>query len=68
MLYIPLTGRTHQLRLISADQHGFHLPIIGDTLYGTCNPGERLMLHCHYLSFVHPTTGKTLEFNLKADF
>lgn len=68
MLYIPLTGRTHQLRLISADKHGFNLPIIGDTLYGTCNPGERLMLHCHYLSFVHPTTGKTMSFSLKAPF
>lgn len=68
MLYIPLTGRTHQLRLISADKHGFNLPIIGDTLYGTCNPGERLMLHCHYLSFVHPTTGETMSFQLKAPF
>jgi len=68
MKYIPLTGRTHQLRLISADTHGFHLPIVGDTLYGICNPGERLMLHCNYLSFIHPTTGESLTFNLKAPF
>ena len=45
VLFIPHTGRTHQLRLASADSHGFGVPIIGDTLYGHCEPDERLMLH-----------------------
>lgn len=34
ILFTPLTGRTHQLRLHSADAHGLGVPIVGDTLYG----------------------------------
>lgn len=68
ILFIPHTGRTHQLRLASADSHGFGIPIIGDTLYGSCEPGERLMLHSCYIKFVHPSTGKVMEFNCKSDF
>ncbi len=34
LLFTPLTGRTHQLRLHSADPHGLGVPIVGDTLYG----------------------------------
>ncbi len=68
ILFIPHTGRTHQLRLASADSHGFGIPIIGDTLYGSCEPGERLMLHSCYIKFVHPATGKVMEFNCESDF
>lgn len=68
ILFIPHTGRTHQLRLASADSHGFGIPIIGDTLYGICEPGERLMLHSCYIKFVHPSTGKVMEFNCESDF
>ena len=50
--FVPITGRTHQLRLAAADIHGLAMPIIGDTLYGNCLPGERLMLHARYLSFI----------------
>ena len=32
---IPLTGRTHQLRVHCADSHGLNNPILGDRLYGT---------------------------------
>lgn len=66
--FTPHTGRTHQLRLASADSHGFGCPIIGDTLYGTCAPGERLMLHAESLSFTHPATGERLHFTCKAPF
>jgi tRNA pseudouridine32 synthase/23S rRNA pseudouridine746 synthase len=53
----PITGRTHQLRLhMAAIGH----PILGDTLYGG-RRAERMLLHAHLLSFVHPLTGKTLE-------
>ena len=38
MLYTPRTGRTHQLRLHSADPHGFGVPIVGDALYGRQGP------------------------------
>ncbi len=68
ILFIPHTGRTHQLRLAAADIHGFGVPIIGDTLYGHCENGERLMLHAEYLSFIHPATGKLMEFSCPAPF
>lgn len=68
MEFIPHTGRTHQLRLASADEHGFGVPIIGDTLYGKCEAGERLLLHAEYLKFTHPVTGEKMEFFCKAPF
>lgn len=49
---MPLTGRTHQLRLHAASPFGLGLPIAGDTLYNIDAHGEpqpsakpRLMLH-----------------------
>lgn len=41
---IPLTGRTHQLRVHCADSNGLGNPILGDRLYGTQSPA-RLHLH-----------------------
>lgn len=66
--FIPHTGRTHQLRLASADSHGFGVPIIGDTLYGKCLPGERLMLHAKKISFIHPVSGERMNFTCNEDF
>lgn len=66
--FIPHTGRTHQLRLAASDSHGFGIPIIGDTLYGTCKPGERLMLHAKKLSFIHPITQEPMSFTCESDF
>jgi tRNA pseudouridine32 synthase/23S rRNA pseudouridine746 synthase len=54
IIFTPKTGRTHQLRLAASDPHGFGIPIVGDTLYGTCASGERLMLHAFELEFRHP--------------
>ncbi len=68
ILFIPRTGRTHQLRLHSSDRHGFHLPIIGDTLYGTCAPEERLMLHAQEITFTHPSTKEPMHFICPAEF
>ena len=54
------TGRTHQIRV-----HMKYIghPLIGDYLY---NPDmefiSRQALHSHRLSFRHPITGKTMEF------
>lgn len=62
MIYTPLTGRTHQLRLVSSDVHGFGLPIIGDSLYGNKTPSQRLMLHCFEIEFYHPVSGEKLKF------
>ncbi|MGP1511428.1 MAG: RluA family pseudouridine synthase, partial [Treponema sp.] len=68
VLFTPLTGRTHQLRLASADKHGFGIPIIGDSLYGTRADGERLMLQAKTLEFTHPITGRRMMFGLTDEF
>lgn len=64
----PQTGRTHQLRLASAECHGFGLPIIGDSLYGSFAEGQRLMLHAEKITFRHPNNGHLMTFEKKAPF
>ncbi len=59
----PITGRTHQLRVHSASKHGLGIPIVGDPLYGTGTGPGLMKLHACYLSFAHPRTGESLEFN-----
>jgi len=59
---IPLTGRTHQLRLHTSHPKGLGAPIVGDTLYGTAQKAERLMLHACTLAFRHPLTDELIEF------
>jgi len=68
VLFMPHTGRTHQLRLCAADSHGFGVPIIGDSLYGTRQEGERLKLHARYIKFHHPITGEIMEFTSEPQF
>ena len=50
---IPITGRTHQLRV-----HMSYMgcPIYGDSLYGIAE--ETMCLHCRKISFHHPITGE----------
>lgn len=66
--FIPHTGRTHQLRLAASHEKGLGLPIVGDSLYGKCEKGERLMLHAKELSFYHPVSGEKLTFKKKPEF
>ncbi len=66
--FFPKTGRTHQLRLASADVHGFGLPIAGDSLYGKCMEGQRLMLHAEKITFSHPINGRVMQFDKRAPF
>lgn len=66
--FIPRTGRTHQLRLASSAPRGLGIPIAGDSLYGQCKQGERLMLHAREITFMHPTNGKTMHFECKESF
>ena len=66
--FIPLTGRTHQLRVHSAHDLGLGCPIVGDELYGNGKEGDHLMLHAEYLCFQHPANGKIIEFNSPPPF
>ncbi len=56
------TGRTHQIRVHMAE---IGYPIVGDTTYsnGKNKFGiEGQMLHAYKIKFVHPTTGKEVEY------
>jgi RluA family pseudouridine synthase len=72
----PRTGRTHQLR---AHFKTIAHPIVGDEVYGDAAVNElvkrrlgvtRQMLHSARIEFVHPVSGKTVEFEapLAEDF
>jgi tRNA pseudouridine32 synthase / 23S rRNA pseudouridine746 synthase len=62
ILFTPLTGRTHQLRVHASHPMGLGFPILGDRLYGQGKPGDSLFLHACFLSFKHPDNNQTLCF------
>lgn len=66
--FIPLTGRTHQLRVHAADSRGLGVPILGDRLYGCRAVASRLHLHARELRFQHPQSGETLHLHTKTPF
>ena len=64
----PVTGRSHQLRV---HMLSIHHPIIGDTIYAhnqALEMADRLNLHAMFLSFRHPVTEKTLNFESQVPF
>ena len=74
MLFLPKTGRTHQLRLHSA--FSLNAPIVGDDLYGNRHNKldgvlesvlntQKLFLFAYRITFRHPGTGKMIT--LRAD-
>lgn len=65
--FMPLTGRTHQLRVHAADVRGLGIPILGDRLYGCGAVASRLHLHARKLSFQYPQ-GKTLHLKAETPF
>lgn len=68
VIFKPLTGRTHQLRIHS--QHFGH-SILGCDLYASKEIGamaKRLMLHATTLDFIHPTTNEPMAINCPCPF
>lgn len=65
---IPITGRSHQLRV-----HMLSLghPILGDRLYGTeltMTKSSRMLLHALELGFHHPVTGQWHAYQYPPEF
>jgi tRNA pseudouridine32 synthase/23S rRNA pseudouridine746 synthase len=68
VLFKPITGRTHQLRIHSRE---IGHPIIGCDLYDADQSyfkAKRLMLHASRLGFTHPITNQEMDIKLPADF
>ena len=66
ILFSPLTGRTHQLRVHASHSLGLNAPIHGDMLYG--KPDKRLCLHAMMISFKHPVTNEVITLGCEPDF
>lgn len=64
---MPLTGRSHQLRLHMAEQGH---PILGDPIYadGAAQAFPRLMLHAESLELHHPADGRLVRFTAPCPF
>lgn len=66
ILFEPITGRTHQLRVHAAHHDGLNTAILGDELYGTKE--KRLYLHAQKLIFEHPITGGVITLECQPNF
>ena len=54
------TGRTHQIRVQFASRG---LPLVGERKYATLNDPCEIALWSHRIGFVHPLTGKRMDFS-----
>ncbi|MDE6317047.1 MAG: RluA family pseudouridine synthase, partial [Muribaculaceae bacterium] len=78
VLFHPLTGRTHQLRVHAASAQGLGMPIAGDRIYGrdaaasVCYASayntKRLHLHAQRIEFTFPLDGRHYIFDSPAPF
>jgi len=66
--FIPLTGRTHQLRVHAADLRGLGIIILGDRLYGCLAATSRLHLHARELFFTHPRSQEVIHLQIPVPF
>jgi RluA family pseudouridine synthase len=56
-----VTGRKHQIRVHFAERGH---PVVGDKKYGQDKPGSsRLALHARSITFTHPFSGRTMQFD-----
>jgi tRNA pseudouridine32 synthase/23S rRNA pseudouridine746 synthase len=65
---VPVTGRSHQLRV---HMQWLGHPILGDKFYATPDglaAAPRLQLHAEYLALTHPQTQQWLEFTAPCPF
>ena len=70
VVFHPLTGRTHQLRVHAASELGLGMPIAGDRLYGR-NGGKgvaRLHLHARKIEFQFPIDKQHYTFESPTPF
>lgn len=61
VIFRPITGRTHQLRVHAAHHLGLGRPILGDKLYGGARSEGPLHLTAIALTLYHPLTNKTIS-------
>lgn len=66
VVFKPVTGRTHQLRVHAAHPLGLGAPIVGDRLYG--DESNRLMLHADHIAFTHPVSEQRIQLSCPAPF
>jgi tRNA pseudouridine32 synthase/23S rRNA pseudouridine746 synthase len=65
--FMPVTGRTHQLRVHALVGLGFALK--GDRLYGNrSNNDDRLYLHAREIFFTHPLSQKIIHLQTQTPF
>ncbi|MDB9741419.1 pseudouridine synthase [Akkermansiaceae bacterium] len=68
VLLMPVTGRTHQLRV---HMNELNHPILGCNFYkneGSEGRASRLLLHASMIKFQHPMTGETLTIECPPEF
>ena len=61
VIFSPITGRTHQLRVHASHFDGLARPLVGDLLYGGTE-SHRLHLHALAITFTHPHSHERLIF------
>ena len=54
------TGRTHQIRVQFSSRN---LPLVGERKYCTLEDPCEIALWSHKIAFIHPGTGKKVEFS-----
>ena len=66
--FMPVTGRTHQLRLHAAHPEGLGAPIVGDRLYGNGQEGSPMCLHASQVAVRHPKDSQPFKITSEIPF